>query len=139
MVKFSKLDPNAVIPVRKTLLAAGYDMSANECYIILPHAIALVGTGITATLEDDQWIDLRIRSSLALSGLMLMNGAGVVDADYAGNEIKFMLYNASDKPVAIEAYQRIGQAIISTYHKVDDDHLYQADVRISGFGSTGDK
>jgi len=86
------------------------------------------------------YVGLHIRSSLALKGLMITNGYGIIDIDYK-DEIKMILHNSSNKTFDITQGQRIGQLII---HKHYGNELLDSDFRkntsrVGGFGSTKDK
>jgi dUTP pyrophosphatase len=131
-------EKKATMPVRQTAKSAGYDLSSAETVEIRPNEVVLVPTGLTAYMQNDEFLDIRIRSGTALKrGLILANGGGVVDADYYGNHIQVMLRNVSDKLVIIEKGERIAQAIFKKYLKVDDDNA--TGERKGGFGHTGDK
>lgn len=140
---FRKLYPDAFEPVRSTEHSAGLDLFAYENVTIPPHACVLVSTGVTFDLDEtDKWdwyIDLRVRSSLALRQILLLgNGAGVVDKDYAGNEIKVMLYNGSEFYKDIERGDKIAQMIVLEHHSNKANGVtFRYNERTGGFGSTG--
>jgi len=82
------------------------------------------------------------RSGLALRhGLTLLNTPGLIDSGYRG-EIKALLYNTSDQPVAIERGQRIAQLLVLAVDQlrfVEVEQLPDApdDRGSQGFGSSG--
>jgi len=138
---FKKLHPDAKEPVRSTAQSAGLDIFARCDNTIPIGGVELVKTGLTfeTQVEDHLYwfIDLRIRSSLALNGVMLANGAGVIDADYAGNEIGVLLYNTTDEPYHIPKGEKIAQMIIMPHHSNEAKGVtFKYDKREGGFGST---
>ena len=128
------------IPVRKTAASAGYDLAAAITVTIAPQAIVLVPTGIKAYMQDDEVLEIYIRSSLAIKKqLRLANNVGIIDADYVDNpdnegEMMFAFYNLSNETVVIEAGEKLGQGIFMQYNTVMNDNA--SGKRIGGFGST---
>lgn len=128
------------LPVRKTAQSAGYDLEAAEALTIEPGAVALVPTGLKAYMEPEEVLLVYVRSSLAVKrGLMLANGVGVIDADYADNpdnegHIMIALYNRSNAPVQIAKGERVAQSIFTRFLTTVDDSA--AGARLGGFGST---
>lgn len=101
----------------------------------------LVSTGMKCYLEPNQYLELSVRSSTPLKyWLVLANGVGIIDADYADNpdnegEIFFQLINLSPYNIVLHKGDIIGQGIIKTYNVTDDDKP-ELEERIGGFGST---
>lgn len=147
------------LPLRQTKSAAGYDFEAAED-VIVPSIwkkafikwfddddellkATLIPTGIKAYMGEDEYLQLSIRSGMALkSGLILANGVGVVDADYYNNNsneghIMFAVYNFGFVDKHINKGERIGQGIFLPFLKADGD--YSVKERSGGFGSTGNE
>ena len=144
MVKFEKvkrIEEDIKLPERSTLNSAGYDFFAIEDIIFNPETITRVFTGVKCELMPNQVLILANRSSNpSKKGLVLLNGVGVIDADYYGNpdndgEIAFEFYNMLDKVVEIKKGEKLGQGLILKFDKVEDD--YTTNIRRSGWGSTG--
>ena len=144
MVKFEKvkrIEEDIKLPERSTLNSAGYDFFAIEDIIFNPKTITRVFTGVKCELMSNQVLILANRSSNpSKKGLVLLNGIGVIDADYYGNpdndgEIAFEFYNMLDKVVEIKKGEKLGQGLILKFDKVEDD--YTTNIRRSGWGSTG--
>ena len=82
-------------------------------------------------------------SNPSKKGLVLLNGIGVIDADYYGNpdndgEIAFEFYNMLDEVVEIKKGEKLGQGLILKFDKVEDDYISDPyKTRSGGFGSTG--
>lgn len=102
----------------------------------------LVPTGIKCQLNDDQYLELSVRSSCPLkSWLILANGVGIIDADYYNNpdnegHIYFQIINLGPFEIALHKGDKIGQGIIKHFDLVDDDKA--EGLRTGGFGSTTD-
>lgn len=127
-------------PTRGSIHSAGYDFYAYDDYTIEPKQSVLIKTGVKAYMPPDEYLDLRVRSSLGIKRqLMLATGASVIDSDYYNNpdnegEIMVVLYNYGDTTQTIEAGERIVQGIFTKYFLIDDDDT--ADQRTGGTGST---
>lgn len=144
MVKFEKvkrMEEDIKLPERSTLNSAGYDFFALEDIIFNPESITRVFTGVKCELMPNQVLILANRSSNpSKKGLVLLNGIGVVDADYYGNpdndgEIAFEFYNMLNEPVEIKKGEKLGQGLILAFDKTEDDFVTK--IRESGWGSTG--
>lgn len=132
---------DVILPRRATKNSAGYDLCTIEDASIAPGEIGVVDTGVKCMMNEDEFFLLFPRSSLAKThGLRLANTAGVIDADYFGNEendghIRLFLYNFSNHIAYITKGERLVQGIFLKYLKTDDDNS-TAD-RSGGLGSTG--
>ena len=100
----------------------------------------LVPTGVKCYLEEGYYLELSVRSSSPLKyWLILANGVGIIDADYADNpdnegHIYFQLINLSPFDIQLKKGDIIGQGIIKKYEVTDDDNAIGD--RTGGFGST---
>lgn len=127
-------------PTRGSIHSAGYDFYAYDDYTIEPKQSVLIKTGVKAYMPPDEYLDLRVRSSLGIKRqLMLATGASVIDADYYNNpdnegEIMVVLYNYGGETQTIEAGERIVQGIFTKYFLADNDDT--TDERTGGTGST---
>lgn len=103
----------------------------------------LVSTGVKCYLDEGYYLELSARSSTPLKyWLILANGVGIIDADYADNtdnegEIFFQLINLSPFPIQLKRGDIIGQGIIKKYEVTDDDRAKGE--RTGGFGSTSNQ
>ena len=102
--------------------------------------MTLIPTGVKVKLEEDQKLELFIRSSTPLGAyLMMANSVGIIDADYYDNpdnegHIHFQVINLSPFNIRIKKGEIIGQGIISRYDKTTLDDT--SATRVGGFGST---
>ena len=136
-------DKHINLPTRKTSKSAGYDIEAAEDKIIKAGKMAVIATGLKAYMQDDEYLGIHIRSSLAFKkNLNLVNSQGVIDADYYNNEdneghIMIGLINFGDEDVEITKGMRIAQAIFYKFLIIDDEKKVDT-IRSGGFGSTGE-
>lgn len=169
--RFAETPELITLPERKTKYSAGYDFAVAEDIVVpsyygtlkyklpidtgyirnLDEVAAftkstkvkptLVPTGIKCIMNDDEYLQLSVRSSLPLkSWLILANGIGVIDSDYANNvdndgEIYFQLINLYSEDILLRKGDIIGQGIIQKYITVIGD--VATGNRVGGFGSTG--
>lgn len=131
------------LPERSTKKSAGYDFYSMEDVVCKSHEITMIPTGVKAKMEDNETLLLFNRSSNPKKkGLIILNGVGVVDADYYGNaendgEIAGLFYNMREEEVEIKAGDKIMQGIFVKYEKADDDEAEGE--RTGGWGSTDAK
>lgn len=142
MVSFEKVSRvrDIKLPERATENSAGYDFFAIEDIVLPAKQLTRVMTGVKCELRPYMFLMLANRSSNpSKKGLFLANGVGVVDADYYNNpdnegEIGFEFYNFSDEDKEIKKGEKIGQGIIMTFNRVQNDNA--TTTRDGGFGST---
>lgn len=130
------------LPERSTEYSAGYDFFAIEDVDIKYNQIMVIRTGVKAYMLEDEGLFLYNRSSNPRKkSLILMNGVGVIDADYYDNEenegeIGFMFMNTNpDMTVSIKAGDKLGQGVFQKILLADGD--VAGGKRKGGFGSTG--
>ena len=79
-------DRSFPMPTRQTKYSAGYDIYLPESVTIPAHSQKMISTGIKAYMQDDEFLGIHIRSSMAIKRhLRLVNNEGIVDADYYNN------------------------------------------------------
>ncbi|MGL5042809.1 MAG: GNAT family N-acetyltransferase [Culicoidibacterales bacterium] len=134
---------NILLPVRKTRQSAGYDLALSEGLVIPARTTKLGKTGLKAYMQEDEVLELHIRSSVAIKqNVWCANNVGIVDADYYSNpdndgHIMVPLYNANDTEVILEKGDRVAQGIFNKYLTIDGEELSSIETRVGGFGSTG--
>ena len=130
-----------VLPTRGTSKSAGYDLASPIDVIIEPHSSVLIWTNVKAYMQDDEVLEVYIRSSTAIKrDLILKNTVGIIDSDYYSNEsndgnIGICLYNTTYAPREIKKGERIAQGIFKKYLVADDDVCLN-EIRVGGIGST---
>lgn len=136
-------DKGINLPVRKTKFSAGYDIEAAEDIIIPAHQSRLVPTGLKAAMEENEYLQLVIRSGISVNNMLtLINANGIIDADYFNNpenegHISLPIINHSNYDYQITKGQRVAQGIFMSYLLTDDDAKVEKAVRVGGKGSTG--
>ena len=144
MAKFEKvkrIEEDINLPERSTAYSAGYDFYAIENTHVFSRGVTYVKTGVKVKLASDEFLMLCNRSSNpGKKELVLINGVGIVDADYYGNphndgEIAFAFQSLNESGSFINKGDKIGQGIIIKYVKTEDDTA--SGTRAGGFGSTG--
>ena len=135
---------SAPLPQYATEGAAGMDIRASLSapLTLEPGARALVPTGLSVELPEGFEMQLRPRSGLALKhGITLLNSPGTIDADYRG-EIGVIMANMGSEPFVINDGDRICQAVVARYSRVEwvqVDVLGHTDRGDGGFGHSGVK
>lgn len=140
---------NVKTPTRGTKGSAGIDFFVPDDYpsslcTILPGERFFIPSGIKANVPEGFALIAMNKSGVSMKkGLMV--GACVVDSDYQG-EIHLHLINASNKPVTIEAGDKLTQFLLVPVNHcavdlVDVDELFDEETTrgSGGFGSTGVK
>lgn len=140
LVKFLKLDSQAIKPEYQTTGSAGFDLHSLETKSLEPMQIYLIPTGIVIELPEGYEAQVRPRSGLAIkNGITVINSPGTVDSDYRG-ELKVGLINLSNKSYLIHSGDRIAQVVISPVMQcefLETDQLSNTERNSNGFGSTG--
>lgn len=137
---FELLSANAIMPKRGTKRSAGYDLYATCDVLIKAHSMAKVVTDVCAYMNDDEYLAIFIRSSLAIKyGLSLANSVGIIDSDYYHNpdnngNIIVAIMNNTDVDYTIKKGDRIAQGIFMKYLLADNDSAEND--RLGGIGST---
>lgn len=130
------------LPRYQSALASGLDVRAQlETEIILqPGQRTLVPTGLCFEIPGGYEIQARPRSGWALKeGIGLVNSPGTIDADYRG-EVKIILINLGQDPVAIRDQDRIAQLVLCPVLQAQFQEVVELGETArgaGGFGSTG--
>lgn len=155
MIQYKRKHDNAQDPIQATDMAAGVDLHAAEILRDTKHEL-WVDTGIAFDIPQGIFGDLRARSSVSETGLVLANGAGVIDPDYTGT-VQFRFYKIGRcvwvdhledveprfypaEPTKYRIGDRVGQVVFQPYLNADleeTDALSDTDRGEGGFGSTG--
>ncbi len=141
VIRFTRLDPTAVLPSRAYDGDAGLDLVACEAMTLLPGHRASIGTGLAVAIPEGHAGLVLPRSGLAARhGIALVNAPGLIDSGYRG-EIRVLLLNTDrDEAFVIEPGMRIAQLVVVqvpelTLTEVAD--LASSARGSAGFGSSG--
>lgn len=139
-VRVKRLSPMARLPEYASTGAACFDLCAIEKMALSPGDRGEVRTGLAIETPEGFVTLVYARSGNAAKyGVNLVNGVGVIDADYRG-EIRVLLRNDGAQIFNVEPGQRIAQAMIvpvPSIRLVESDVLSDTDRGSGGFGSTG--
>lgn len=132
---------NHNLPEYGTSMSAGLDLKANisEPVVLNPLQRTLIPTDLYVAIPEGYELQIRPRSGLAIkSGITVLNTPGTIDADYRGS-VGIILINFSDTPFIINPGDRIAQAVLAKYERIEWNEVTTLDEtdRKGGFGSTG--
>ncbi|MFA6503239.1 MAG: dUTP diphosphatase [Candidatus Paceibacterota bacterium] len=135
-----RIDKALPLPEYKTAGAVAMDCPVREDVEVPPKGVAMVSLNIALSPPRGHFVLLAARSSLHKRGLMLANGIGIGDEDFAGDtdEYRAPLYNFLDEPVSIKRGERLVQMMVLPVDRVaweEVDTLQSPDR--GGFGTTG--
>jgi len=130
--------PTAVLPLRGSVAAAGFDLAAAEETEIPAGGKGVVKTGLCISIPEGTYARVAPRSGLAVKK-MLHTGAGVVDYDYRG-EVGVVLFNHGAEDFTVGVGDRVAQLILEQIFVVkcaEVQSLTETARGQGGFGSTG--
>lgn len=146
IVRFKKTHPNAVLPFKKYASDFCYDCVATSREKICP-GVYKYGLGFALQVIRDENVspdtriafDIRPRSSIYKTGMILSNSVGTVDENYT-NEISAVFYHINKYLPPYEVGDRVCQLsihIAPDISFIESDELEDTDRGLNGFGSTG--
>lgn len=142
IIYFTSEDENAIIPFKAHNTDVGYDIFSNEDIDIPPNGNKLVKTGIKLIINNNIWIRIENRSSMAKKGIFVVNG--IIDPTYTG-EIIINIINSTSLIYSIKKKDKIAQLVeynlINSKPKIityDEFKMMTEDFdrKDNGFGST---
>lgn len=139
-VTIRRFDTDLPLPEYKTTGAAAMDLYVREGAVIQPGTLEVLPLNIALQAPPGHFVLMAARSSLRKRGLMLANGVGIMDEDYAGNEDEYhaSLFNFSDTPVEVKRGERVVQIVVLPYDKVVWNEVEELSAPSrGGFGTTG--
>lgn len=139
-MKIKLFDTSLPLPQYQTAGAAGFDLYARQTVKIPAGEVRLVPLNIAIELPTGHWALLAARSSLYKKGVQLVNGIGVGDLDFCGDQDEYQaaLLNFTHKTQVIERGERLAQMIILPHQQVELELVKSLGNRDrGGFGSTG--
>ena len=139
IVKIKFLNDEAMFPYKGTPHSACWDVWAVSKEVLYDGKVIKYGLGIAVELPEKTQLDLRPRSSIWKTGLVLTNSVGTIDEDYRG-EISAVFYNVVPELPDYEIGDRIGQIQVVDRKDVvfrETSKLSETIRGEGGFGSTG--
>lgn len=137
-MEWIKLTKTAIKPVRATKFSAGYDFHADETVTLNPLETKVIKTGVSfKDMPKDQYLQMSLRSGISIKTPFLMaNGVGIIDSDYAGNEIGIILFNSMPNMKAtVDKGTKLAQCVLLKYHTIEGEKEVTR-TRIGGYGHT---
>jgi dUTP pyrophosphatase len=138
--RIRRLDPAVPLPSYQTAESAGFDLAASQDVHVPPGEVRLVPTGLVVEVPQGHFLGIFARSSTPLKrGLMVANGVGVVDPDYAGpdDQVLIEVVNFTRHDVQVKRGDRIAQGIVIPTVQVRWEEGDTRGRSRGGFGSTG--
>ena len=132
-------DFKARIPMKMYIDSAGYDLFADESFLISKWSRATINTSMCFQIPKDFYGEIKSRSGLEFkNGLFALNGT--IDAGYTGF-VYVLLFNNSDTDYNVKKGDRIAQVIFRKCHSVSfrvcEFFTGDTDRGVKGFGSSG--
>ena len=141
-LKIKRFDKSLPLPVHKTAGAVAIDLCARTDFTIESHQFGYIPMNVAIEIPDGYFILMAPRSSTHKLGLMGLNGVGVFDRDFCGDndEYHFIAYNFTDSSVSIEKGTRLCQLLLIKCENFDFQEVDKMEsVNRGGFGTTGVK
>ena len=130
---------NHRLPEYSTPMSAGMDLKANisEPITLGPLQRILIPTDLYMAIPEGYELQIRSRSGLALkNGIFCLNSPGTIDADYRGN-VGVILASFSDTPFIINPGDRVAQAVLNKFEKIEWKEVTTLDETERGTGGFG--
>lgn len=137
-MQVKRLSQHAVLPVRGSEWAAGYDLASAEDTVVPAGGKALVKTDLSIAIPENTYARIAPRSGLAWKKHIDV-GAGVVDYDYRG-PVGVVLFNHGQEDFPVVKGDRVAQLILEKIcmARVEEvTELSETKRGAGGFGSTG--
>jgi dUTP pyrophosphatase len=139
-IRIKRFDASFPLPQYHTKGAAAFDLASRKEISVPPRQVAYPPLNVAVAAPEGYALLLFARSSLHKRGLMLANGVGVIDPDYAGDddELTAAVLNFTDAEVRIAAGDRIAQGIFVAVDRAEWEEVLHMELpKRGGFGTTG--
>lgn len=139
-IKIKRFDKTLPLPEYKTSGAVAFDLYSRETVTIKPGEVVLIPLNIALEFPEGYAAILANRSSTYKLGITCVNGIGIGDIDFRGDNDEYMFpaLNYTKEDVTIEKGTRCCQMLILPVQKAsikEVEHLENIDR--GGFGTTG--
>lgn len=138
VMQVKKLSENAILPVRGSEHAAGFDLASAYEATVPAGRQALIKTDLSIAIPPNTYARIAPRSGLAVKK-MIDVGAGVVDYDYRG-PVGVVLFNHGTEDFKVNKGDRVAQLILERICMAELEEVTELSETIrgsGGFGSTG--
>ena len=146
-VEIKAFREGSVIPKKATESAAGYDLCAwakdsfEETFLIPPHTVMVVPTGLNVNIPNGYEIQIRPRSGMAAKHCVtVLNTPGTIDAGFRGEIACILINHDAKESISFKKGDRIAQLVIQQVEKaefIEVEELPGSGRGSGGFGSTG--
>ena len=141
-VRIARIHPDALLPVKGSDLAAGFDLHSVERVEVRKGTTEMLPTGLVLAIPPGWEGQIRCRSGLGRRGLILPNGIGTIDADYRGELMVLAHWIGEGDSFVVEKGERVGQLLFKRvprihFVEVEREALEETGRGEGGFGSTG--
>jgi len=133
-------DTSLPMPEYKNKGAVGIDLCARVNVKIKTGKTELVPLNVIVKPPKGYWVLLAARSSLFKWGLLPVNGIGIIDPDYSGeeDELKLSVLNFTKKTVLVKKGERVAQMTLMKINKARVSEVKKMKKKSrGGFGTTG--
>ena len=141
-LKIKRFDKSLPLPIHKTKGAVAVDLYTRNDFTIESHQFSYIPMNVAIEIPDGYFILMAPRSSTHKIGITGLNGVGIFDRDFCGDndEYHFIAYNFTDKPVVIEKGTRLCQLLLIKCENFDFEEVETMNNSDrGGFGTTGIK
>jgi dUTP diphosphatase len=141
-IKIKRFDKSLPLPIHKTPGSVAVDLYSRLDSTIKAHQVAYIPMNVAIEIPTGYFVMMAPRSSTHKIGLTGVNGVGVFDRDFCGDndEYHFIVYNFTDKEVKVEKGTRLCQLLLI---KCEDFNIQEVNKMKNtdrgGIGSTGVK
>ena len=138
---YRKLKDEAKAPIKGSEAAAGYDLFTTETSVIGPSETIMISTGLAFNIDKKYYGQIKIRSSLAKAGIMVLGGT--IDPDYQGETMIIMHNLNRTQPTTLFKGDRVAQIVFQPMWsgpkelEQDQNEPIPTERGQGGFGSTG--
>jgi dUTP pyrophosphatase len=139
-IKIKRFDKELPLPEYKSDGAVALDLYSRETVNIQPGEVKLIPLNVAVEVPKGYFLLLANRSSTYKLGITCVNGIGVGDHDFCGDNDEYMFpaLNYTKNPVTIERGTRCCQMLILPVENVDVKEVDTLDNKDrGGFGTTG--
>ncbi len=137
-IKVKKINPNAVLPKKAYEEDACDDLSCCEDCEVKYGELVKVRTGLVFEIPEGYMVEIRPRSGISSSGVVIPNAPATIDSSYRGEvlvamygEFGHVMFKAGDRIAQI----RVVRLESTTYCETNE--VSETSRGSGGFGSTG--
>lgn len=139
-VRIRRIDKSLPLPEYHSAGAAGFDFYCRETVVVSPKSLVAIPLNVALEPPEGHMLLVASRGSTPKRGIMIANGIGIGDRDFAGNndEYKALVYNYTEAPVTVARGDRIAQGIFLECDRVEWEEVENlTNPDRGGFGTTG--